>query len=485
MTSYKIGKWWQGSSAFVTLQLTVTTDKNEEYKPKTKLFLKIDLNSTTNYLQLLETKPEGLKPSGNIFSLLRKYASRGYLDKIYFSQNATEKYIPLKQFQDAQPYAYLLIKEKPHIELSLIEYPNIARFRFSRLGTYTKVKTLEEAPQNWQELKSQSLTGFLEETINKEGSAPAPTDKETPAGSDIPSEQKDAIKKLKRRLKTLKTAYEKAQKNLPQKQDLAVIEKKATLLQAYSYLAKDGTFELKLDPALTGEDETLVIELDPDRSIGKNIENYFILLKKKKKALELGQVRLEKSKAELERLTNDLELLSSSSISSEKIQQTFSKYGIRVTIELKPQGSKTPSRRSDELSKYCRILKDDDGVLYLVGKGAKENDWLSKYAHGNDYWFHINSFTGSHIIVPQKSLGPGKQLTPKITHNAAMLAVHFSKARKNLAGEVRYTQKMHLKKPKGMAPGMWLVLKSQSVHVSYSQDQLKALLDETHNNTAS
>ena len=40
------------------------------------------------------------------------------------------------------------------------------------------------------------------------------------------------------------------------------------------------------------------------------------------------------------------------------------------------------------------------GHTILVGKGAKENDELTKSARSNDYWLHAAGVSGSHVIIP-------------------------------------------------------------------------------------
>ena len=59
----------------------------------------------------------------------------------------------------------------------------------------------------------------------------------------------------------------KQEESIPDKAEIELLEKKAKLLQSYGYLVKDGDFELRLSPDYTGENEEILIELDPDKSL--------------------------------------------------------------------------------------------------------------------------------------------------------------------------------------------------------------------------
>ena len=58
-----------------------------------------------------------------------------------------------------------------------------------------------------------------------------------------------------------------------------------------------------------------------------------------------------------------------------------------------------------------------------------------------------------------------------------MLSIHFSKLRDGKAGEVYVTRKHNIRKKKGLAPGLWIVEKSETVFVRYSEKEIKDLLN--------
>ena len=68
-----------------------------------------------------------------------------------------------------------------------------------------------------------------------------------------------------------------------------------------------------------------------------------------------------------------------------------------------------------------------DGWEILVGKGAHDNDELStKIAEPLDYWFHVQDYSGSHVII---RCPDGIEPPHEIVQYAAQLAAWHSKAR--------------------------------------------------------
>ena len=133
-----------------------------------------------------------------------------------------------------------------------------------------------------------------------------------------------------------------------------------------------------------------------------------------------------------------------------------------------------------ETNKFFKEYTNKDMIKILVGKGARGNDQLTKQAKSNDYWFHAVVATGSHVVIPANQL-KGKSLSEETKKQAAILAVHFSKLKKDYAGEVYFTRRHNLRKPKNAPPGLWLVTRSESIFIRYNDQDLQ----ETLNNLSS
>jgi len=114
--------------------------------------------------------------------------------------------------------------------------------------------------------------------------------------------------------------------------------------------------------------------------------------------------------------------------------------------------------------KIARSFISSDGLKILVGKSSKDNDVLTlKVAKGDDFWFHVAGYGGSHVILknPEKLVKPP---SPSLLE-AAQLAAYFSQARNAPKVEVHYTQKKFVLKPKGAKPGLVRLKDYKSVSV--------------------
>jgi len=114
-----------------------------------------------------------------------------------------------------------------------------------------------------------------------------------------------------------------------------------------------------------------------------------------------------------------------------------------------------------------------DGWEIYVGKNNLQNDFLTfKLASGNDTWLHAKNIHGSHIIIKNKG---SKQSLPLGTLiQAANLAAHFSKAKKENKILVDYTLKKHVKKPKNAKPGMVIYSQEKSLWIKIDPEEIRS-----------
>jgi predicted ribosome quality control (RQC) complex YloA/Tae2 family protein len=114
--------------------------------------------------------------------------------------------------------------------------------------------------------------------------------------------------------------------------------------------------------------------------------------------------------------------------------------------------------------------------FFIVGRTASENDQLTKSAKGNQWWFHVFGYSGSHVILSASSQTlKNKQLDPKLLRAGAILAIHFSGRRQSMSADVTIARKSDLKKVPKSAPGLWSVLKATTSKIQYSSDELESI----------
>ena len=477
----RIGKCWQGQSPILVFQASPGGSLRKQL-PK-KLFLLVDCQQQKRGLYFLDQKPQNLKIQGGISNILRKYVAQATVKEIFREKSSDDLWIPLYQSGMDRPCWYLKLSAQKPPDLSLISQDKDVLFRFGQKGTYTKKKKYEE---NLPFEAKDEYSSCLKEVIalyesssksnNKKNEAEnsSPEDSrelEADNGIDISDVQRGLRQKLKRRVKTLKKSLEKLEKEIPTQNEIDDLRFLASLLQSYAYLIKKDMLELKLEASLLSKNADIVISLDPDLSPGQNVEKYFKNLKKLEKRLQIDSVRLEKCQKEYTAMNKELELLRTTIVSDEKIESIAKQLGVEARKG--PIASKGPNSGSRPFSTF---FGSDYKIKYLVGKGPKENDSLTKSAKSNDFWMHVIGGTGSHIVIPIKSLPQGG-LNDAVKHEGAILAIHFSKFRQDMSGEVYITQRRNLRKQKGLAAGLWLVDQSQTYFVKYSSEELQSILN--------
>jgi predicted ribosome quality control (RQC) complex YloA/Tae2 family protein len=105
-----------------------------------------------------------------------------------------------------------------------------------------------------------------------------------------------------------------------------------------------------------------------------------------------------------------------------------------------------------------------DGFEVLIGKGDAENDQLTfKVADNQDFWLHVASQPGSHVVIrnPDKL----SELPRTVIERAAELAAYHSKAREGGKVEVHLARIADISKPRGFAPGKVILKKWVGIRV--------------------
>jgi predicted ribosome quality control (RQC) complex YloA/Tae2 family protein len=118
-----------------------------------------------------------------------------------------------------------------------------------------------------------------------------------------------------------------------------------------------------------------------------------------------------------------------------------------------PRASQRSAHHPDDPRLFCYPL--GAGWEVLVGRSERDNDRLSlKVAKPNDWWFHVRSMPGSHVILRRTAEAVGDvEADRQILKKAAAIAAYHSKARAGGVVSVSVTQAKYVKKPRGAPPG--------------------------------
>lgn len=263
-------------------------------------------------------------------------------------------------------------------------------------------------------------------------------------------------------LKSILAVYNRTAKKLElQKGELAacgereVFRVRGDLLSANIYRMEKGMNEITVDNYLTGEQET--IKLDVRLTPSQNAQKCYGEYRKLDTAEKMLTKLIEQEKQELVYLDSVFDAAARAQTDAE-LQE--------IRLELSQSGylKKGRNKTTDKAVKPLQPLKfkSKDGFDIWVGRNNIQNDKLTlKTAKGDDLWLHTKDIPGSHVIVFAK----GREIPDSTILEAARLAASNSKAKGGTKIPVDYTKVRYVKKPNGAKPGMVIFTNNKTLLV--------------------
>lgn len=215
---------------------------------------------------------------------------------------------------------------------------------------------------------------------------------------------------------------------------------------------------MSLPPRTTGGSDTIdvqdwdgttvTIRIEAEHSMIDNATRYYQKAKQAETAMEERLLRIPMFERRLTTLHHDL-LQAESTTDTTALERLHDTYARRMTDPSQP-----PQYKMFQLSGTY--------TLY-VGRNAANNDELTmRFAKQNDWWLHARGVSGSHAVLR----GGGNERPPKdILEQAAAIAAYYSQARNASYTPVIYTQRKHVRKPKGANVGAVVVDREQVIMV--------------------
>lgn len=239
------------------------------------------------------------------------------------------------------------------------------------------------------------------------------------------------------------------------------------LIQANLYRIQDGDEEVIVEDYYNNQ-EKRTIQLDPRLTPVQNAQKYFNKYNKKKRTLAALTKYIEDTKSEIDHLESIQYSLEHALTEADLLEV---KSELMDTGYLKFRQSKT--KKALKKAAPLHYINSTGHHIY-VGKNNYQNDWLvSKFAKGNDWWFHAKNVPGSHVIVKTNN----EPLPDKVYEEAAALAAYYSKNSDSQKVSVDYTLKKNIKKPSGAAPGFVIYHTNYSMIVAPNIDNLTIVED--------
>ncbi|MBI3600247.1 MAG: NFACT family protein [Nitrospinae bacterium] len=275
----------------------------------------------------------------------------------------------------------------------------------------------------------------------------------------------DLMRDMRQRLKKLELKSERLHSDLDKLERFKDDNKKGELLKANFSLIKKGMDKIELKDYYNPSGESyLTIELDPSLSTPGNIERYFERYRKYKRGKEEILKHIGLIKKEILQLRKKL---------SEPIQILKQTPPIEA-FEGRPPAEK--KRRGEEKSSP-RSFKSADGMTILAGRNNRQNDELTfKIAKGNDVWLHVRGFPGSHVIIKMENK---KEIPRDSLLDAASLAIHFSKLKSAGRGDVIYTFRKYVRKPRGAEAGKVICSQDKNLSITIDSGRMERLFRDS------
>lgn len=190
----------------------------------------------------------------------------------------------------------------------------------------------------------------------------------------------------------------------------------------------------------------IAIEVDENESITEAAEKYFKRYTKARNAANEIEQRRRTITKELERLRTEADTLERA-IESEDVEAIEATAGVKRALTSKRSEKKKPAAIPG-----VRRFTSSDGFEILVGKKAKDNDYLTfRVAKSLDTWMHAADYPGSHVVIRNADR---KEIPQQTLLEAAQLAAFYSQGKTQPKAAVHYTQKKFVNKPRGAAPGL-------------------------------
>ena len=440
-----------------------------------KLFLTLRCSSHPAAI-LSDSKPAPLTPDHPVAQIMRKYVVPGRI--LGWLDLEGSLHIALATLVDGRiERSFLDLRAGQEAQRTWELDFGTTQMSFCRMnagGTFTKRKERgPEEPKPEGALRPCSEWLMPEKTEDDEQDENEPPTGKAIGGKAEPlsEEQRLLRDRLSRRCKTLRKSEQRLILELPTPEDIAQQEALASRLRQFSYLYKAGADRIVIPAAVSGDAEDNTIFMDPELSIGAQIEQAWSKAKKLTTAIGKISKQLNLVRADLQSAQEQLDSLRAGQVSHGDLLRVAEATGFGTNSQTRSGEARITPTQTEATP--WRTFHLEGGWVVWVGKSAAGNDELYRKAKSNDHFFHVVSPQGSHVIVRTRDKS---ELPSTVARQAAILALHFSKIRRDQGGEVYQTKRANIMRRKGMPSGLVLVQRSSVLHVKYEQPELDQVL---------
>lgn len=273
-------------------------------------------------------------------------------------------------------------------------------------------------------------------------------------------EQRELDKFFKRKINLIKKSLSSAEKHLNQCLKWKEVYQKGLLLQSNLYQIKKGMREIVV-PNWEKEGAEEKILLDPVKEPFKQVEAIF----KESKKLKEGIPHTEKRIEDITRQSNEWASLYNS-FNEAVLRNSHEPF---LYLLEKKEAGEQEIKRSLPYREYI----SRSGLKIWVGKSGADNERLTfTFANGSDWWFHVNGFPGSHVILKiEKNRPPDEDSI----QDAVQLAIAYSKGKDKGIVEVCMTQRKFVSRMGKHKKGKVQISKHQNLQACLDLNRLKTI----------
>ncbi len=263
--------------------------------------------------------------------------------------------------------------------------------------------------------------------------------------------KKDILKKINEKIKKIEKAIEKVKFELEEKKKYEEYIKFGELLKANLHKLKSNVDEVEIFDYY--ENKTIKIKIDKTLTPIENMEKYFTIGKKYKRALDKLQERYEILNNELLYYKEILFFVEN----SENISVLKS-----INFDFEHKQANNIKEKSKPYIETTFM-----GKKIIIGKSAKGNEYIIKhFKNPNFVWCHAKGVPGAHVIILEEF----EKISKEVIEYACKLALKNSKAKNDLKGDVIYTKLKYIKKSKNLFPGQVIVTKENVLNIKINDE---------------
>lgn len=294
--------------------------------------------------------------------------------------------------------------------------------------------------------------------------------------SQLDTRRRSGLQLARREVKKRLRRLEKLEGDKAEGAQADLWRRRGELLQIHRGRLEAGRDAVEVADVFEPGEPMVTIPLDPRADPGENIERCFKRARKLRDGASHVTRRMAETRAEAARW-EDLARAIGDAADLGALEDLAATLGSREKELRKRLLGETKAPR--ETGGGSGILRrySQEGYLILAGRSDRDNDEVTfRLGRGRDWWFHAQGMTGSHVIVSNPKDGP---LPLRTLQEAAWLAAYYSRGRASGRVEVDYTQRKHVRKIKGGAPGQVLYSQNKTALVDLEHSLASAVLERT------